>query len=113
LAALAIGALVFALGGEAAQAQMDKDHLDKDQATKPTAAPGGQPQGEVGAVVVRPPRQTPHYDTFVPPDRAKAFAAEAAKDEAWRNYRNSIPALGAGPLERAKDYPGLQSYIEP
>jgi hypothetical protein len=43
-----------------------------------------------------------------PPDKKAALAAEAAKDEAWRNYRKSTPPLTNNPNDDSRDFPGLQ-----
>ena len=75
-------------------------------------------------VIVQAPRRRQH--TFgVPPAKADAYAAEAAKNAAWRKYRDSIPATpgpcpvrpspGArcGALEDGlQDYPGLGSLAQ-
>lgn len=101
LAVLAVAALGFVFAAQASWAQADRA----------TPGSGGAPHSEVGPVVVHAPRH--HPQPGIPPEKAKIFAAEAARDEAWREYRNSIPAHGAGTLERSKDYPGLHSYLQP
>ena len=76
-------------------------------------------------VIVQAPRH--HQRTFgVPSAKADAFAAEDAKEAAWRKYRDSSPpppgpcqvrpgpgqGVGCGPFEGLEAYPGLQSYFQ-
>ena len=77
------------------------------QTTPAPDSSNGAKQAEVGSVVVHAPRQRPQIG--VPPDKAKALDEQAAKDEAWRKYRDSVPPINAGPLEQTKDYPGLHA----
>jgi len=93
----AVGVLGLVLAAQSAGAQ----------ATSASDSSGRARQNEVGSVVVHAPRQRPQVG--VPPDKAKALADQAAKNEAWRKYRNSVPPVNAGPLEQSKDYPGLHA----
>jgi hypothetical protein len=79
-------------------------------AANPGAAnPGAANPGNVSGVIVEaPPRPE---NPPVPPDKAAGYAKEAAKAEAWRSYRGSLPPLSDGTLGQAKDYPGAQSLL--
>lgn len=103
-AALAVGVAGLALTAQPSWAQADKP-------AKPASGSGAAHQGEVDSVVVHAPRH--HPKPGIPPDRAKAFADDAARDEAWRQYRDSYPPPGAGTLDQSKDYPGLHDYVQP
>jgi hypothetical protein len=100
LVASAVGLLGFVLAAQPAGAQP----------TNASDSSGVPPKGEVGSVVVHAPRQRPQVG--IPPDKAKALDEQAAKDEAWRKYRNSVPPVNAGPLEQSKDYPGLHAAAD-
>ena len=91
------------------------------QAVRPADRPTKQ-RSSSNEVIVQAPRR----HTFgIPPAKADAYAAEAAKDAAWRKYRDSIPATpgpcpvrpspgaGCGALEDGlQDYPGLGSLAQ-
>jgi hypothetical protein len=49
----------------------------------------------------------------VPADKAADYAAEAAKTEEWRKYRESTPPLTKDPNDMSKDFPGLKTYVPP
>ncbi len=79
------------------------------QSARPAKAPAADATkpNTVGDVVVRaPPRR---HRLRIPPAKAAAFAAEAARQDAWRNYRDSTPPASAGALGQAAGYPGLRS----
>ncbi|HXQ16334.1 MAG TPA: hypothetical protein VN814_17080 [Caulobacteraceae bacterium] len=108
VALFAVVALGLALGGPAALAQSIQA---SGAATKQS--------GSAEVLVQAPRHQTRSYG--IPP-----FAAEAAKEEAWRKYRDSAPPPGpclgrpgaaqpadCGTFEGLKDYPGLQSLLAP
>lgn len=105
----------FALGfALTAQAQSQSDHpavapSPASAATEPAAAapwPGSAP-GAVEGVTVKAAR--PGFG--VPAEKATAYDAEAAKNEAFRKYRKSTPPLTGDPNDDSKDFPGLQTYI--
>ncbi|MEO6339735.1 MAG: hypothetical protein ABIO39_06845 [Caulobacteraceae bacterium] len=60
----------------------------------------------VSGVVVQAPPKLPQ----IPPDKKAAFDEEAAKQEAWKKYRESFPPMSDGTLG-IKDYPGLHSLL--
>jgi hypothetical protein len=63
------------------------------------------PPNSLEGVVVNAPRQP---DTGnVPADRAAAFAAQAARDKEWRDYRQSTPRATDNPNDLSKDFPGI------
>jgi len=64
----------------------------------------------VEGVTVQAPRP-PSEAAGIPPDKAAALAEEAAKDEAWRKYRESRPPLTSNPNDLSKDFPGLRTYV--
>jgi hypothetical protein len=114
LALFTIVALGLTLGGPSATAQ----------AVRAAGGPTKQ-SGSSNEVIVQAPRH--HQRTFgVPPVKAAAFAAEASKEEAWRNYRDSSPlptgpcpvrpgpgeGVRCGPFDGLEDYPGLRSYSQ-
>jgi hypothetical protein len=66
------------------------------------------PPGSVEGVTVNATRSGA---IGVPPDKAAAFAAQAAKDEAFRKYRESTPPLTGDPNDQSKDFPGLHTYV--
>lgn len=116
LAPLALSVVLLALIAPAAWAQ----------AAPATGGADATSQSSSGAIVVHKPRHRPPHSYGVPPDKAKAFAAEAARDAHWRAYRDSAPAPtpGACPsppdpaqgancatLQGLKDYPGLHTYV--
>jgi|HubBroStandDraft_2_1064218.scaffolds.fasta_scaffold932664_1 hypothetical protein len=110
LALLAVAAFGLMWGGPPARAQAAQ------------AADGEKNQSR--SVIVQAPRRRQH--TFgVPPAKADAYAAEAAKDAAWRKYRDTIPSppgpcpvrpspgAGCGALEDGlQGYPGLLSNAQ-
>jgi hypothetical protein len=101
LAVLALG-----LASEAPTAQAQNEHDKPVAASKPTAQASGS--SKVAEVTVNARRRRV---IGVPPAKAAAFAAEAAKNEAWRKYRESTPPLTRDPNDQGKDFPGLQSYL--
>jgi len=110
LTLLAVFALGLASQAPTAQAQSQPDKsaaASKSGAadSKPGAA-ASEPSSVPEVTVDAPPSQV----SRVPPAKAAALAAEAAKNEAWRKYRDSMPPLTRDPNDLAKDFPGLQSY---
>ena len=102
-------ALGLAAAAPIAQAQSEPDK--PAAASQPGAAdskpgPADSKSSVTEVVVDAPPPQV----FGVPPAKAAALAAEAAKNEAWRKYRDSMPPLTRDPNDLAKDFPGLQSY---
>lgn len=95
----------------APQAQTDKANPPKSP-ERPDATPGPAPVEGVTVDAARRPR-----DANIPADKAAEYDAAAAKDEAFRKYRDSTPPLSADskglgdPNDQSKDFPGLQSYI--
>jgi hypothetical protein len=109
LAAFAVG---LALVAPAAQAQGEPDKpaassTPSPAASKPAATPSKP--GHEGEVTVRAPRARTVIG--VPPDKAAGFADEAAKNEAWRKYRESTPPLTRDPNDQSKDFPGLHADV--
>jgi hypothetical protein len=103
-ATFAVVALGLALSGPAALAQSVQA---SDAAIKE--------RGSAEVIVQAPRHQKPSYG--IPP-----FAADAARVEAWRNYRDSVATRGPcpgrpgaarpadrGTFEGLQDYPGLRS----
>ncbi len=82
---------------------------DQGKHEKPAAAsePASEASGVEG-VTVNAPRSR---SIGIPAEKEAAFAAEAAKNEAWRKYRESTPPLTSDPNDQSKDFPGLQAYI--
>ena len=106
LTPLAAFALGLALAAPAAQAQSDPNKPAASSA--PSSAAAAKP-GDPGEVTVRAPRARTAIG--IPPAKAAALADEAAKNEAWRKYRESTPRLTRDPNDQSKDFPGLQSYV--
>lgn len=79
------------------------------QADHPTGAGGSTKPNAIGEVVVRAPPAHRRHHARIPPAKAAAFAAQAAKNDAWRKYRDSTPSVTAGTLDQAAGYPGLRS----
>jgi hypothetical protein len=99
----------FALGlASAAQAQgPGKPAAAKPAAPKPVApkpAAAAPKPSSVAGVTVNAQRRRP----LIPTAKAEAYAAAAAKDEAWRKYRKSMPPLTNNPNDDSKDFPGIQ-----
>jgi hypothetical protein len=103
---LAIFAPGLASAAPAAPAQ--SDHDKPAAASEPSAAASAP--SSVEGVTVNAPRAGSGVDA-VPPEKAAAFAEEAAKNEAWRKYRESTPPLTSDPNDLSKDFPGLQAYV--
>jgi len=101
---LAVLALGLALEAPTARAQSEPD---KPAAPSEPSAAAAKP-GSVAEVTVTAPQTKP---IGIPPEKAAALAAEAAKNEAWRKYRESTPPLTRDPNDQSKDFPGLQSYV--
>jgi hypothetical protein len=101
---------IFAPGlASAAATAPAKGEQEKPAAASEPSAAVPEPNGVEG-VTVNAPRPVPGAKS-VPPEDAAAFAAEAAKDQAWRDYRKSTPPLTCDPNDLSKDFPGLQTYI--
>jgi hypothetical protein len=99
---------VFALGlaSEAPTAQAQSGPDKPAAASKPSAA--ASTPSSVADVTVTAPRPR---SIGVGPAKAAALAAEAAKNEAWRKYRESTPPLTRDPNDQSKDFPGLKTYV--
>ena len=106
VALFAVAAFGLALFGPAALAQAVQ-----------TSGAATKQSGSAEVIVQAPRHQKPSY--AIPP-----FAADAAKEEAWRKYRDSVATQGpcpvrpgpaqpgdCGTFEGLKDYPGLQSLL--
>jgi len=98
------GVAGFALPSSMAMAQASQGEKAGDD-----AAAAAKP-GDVGGVIVQAPRPQSKLQD-IPPDKRAEFDDEAAKNEAWKRYRDSTPPLAAGTLGQAKDYPGLQTLL--
>ncbi len=72
------------------------------------AAPAQDASSVSGVVVQAPPSQPKLAQ--IPPDKKAAIDKEAAKQEAWRKYRESLPSASDATLG-IKDYPGLHSLL--
>jgi hypothetical protein len=105
-----MGSALFALGlaSAAATAQAQTEQGAPPSTPEPIAAPTN-PNPVAGVTVEAPTRRS--GVRAIPPDKAAAFDAEAAKDEAFRKYRQSTPPLAADPNDQSKDFPGLQAYV--
>jgi hypothetical protein len=81
----------------------------------PAAAATASNPNPVEGVTVNATR--PDAGPPIPADRRAEFDGEAARDAAFRDYRQSTPPLtaddkGVGdPNDQSKDFPGLQSYV--
>jgi len=64
--------------------------------------------GSVGEVTVT--GSQPHA-VGIPAKKAADLADDAAKNEAWRKYRDSTPPLTRDPNDQSKDFTGLQTYV--
>lgn len=102
----ALAVLALGLASEAPTAQAQSEHKKPAAASKPSAQ--ASESSSAAEVTVNAPRRRV---IGVPPAKAAALAAEAAKNEAWRKYRESAPPLTRDPNDQAKDFPGLQSYV--
>ena len=103
------GALGLALPASVAVAQTSPTQTSPAEKSG-SGAPADSKPGAVGGVVVQAPRP-PSKLQEVPPDKKAAYDKEAAKNEAWKRYRQSRPPLSAGTLGQADDYPGLQTLL--
>jgi hypothetical protein len=104
--AIAIG---FAIPASTAVAQASQDTKTQDtkaQGDNSKSGAAASTPGSVGGVVVPGRRRTL---PTVPADKKAAYDAEAAKAEAWKKYRKSMPPASAGTIGQAADYPGLNS----
>ncbi len=111
LAVFALG-LVSAAPTAQAQSEPDKPAAAPEPnaaASEPGAAASKASSVEGVTVNARPGSGA----LGVPPAKAAAYADEAAKNEAWRKYRESTPPLTSNPNDLSKDFPGLQAYIPP
>ena len=91
------------------------------QQTKPAAVPSGPstPAPDANAAAAAPSNvegvtvsaTLSRPSLGVPPDKAAAYAAQVAQDEALRKYRRSTPPLTKDPNDMSKDYPGLQTLV--
>lgn len=109
LAAVVLG---LASGAQAARAQdePDKPSNQTEKSAPPSAPTAAAPQTtDVGGVTVNAPRARPPLG--IPPDKKAALDAEAAQDQAWRDYRRSTPPLTDNVNDLSKDFPGLQTYL--
>lgn len=106
LTLLAVFALGFAWEAPTAQAQAQGEPDKSAAASKPGAA-APEPSSVTEVTVNAPPAHV----FGVPPAKAAALAAEAAKNEAWRKYLESMPPQTRDPNDLAKDFPGLQTYV--
>jgi type IV secretory pathway VirJ component len=99
---------VLALGlASAAQAQDEHAKpatTPKHDAAGPKHDAAASKPSSVGGVTVNAQRRR----TPIPTDKAEAYAAQAAKDDAWRKYRKSMPPLTNSPNDDSKDFPGIQ-----
>jgi hypothetical protein len=102
---------VFALGlASAAQAQAQaQNDQDKPAAASEPGAAASKPGSVEGVTVNAPPPLAARLG--VPPEKAAEYAAEAAQNKAWSDYRKSTPPVTSDPNDQSKDYPGLQTYI--
>jgi hypothetical protein len=102
------------------QSQPDATNQSGSDATNQSGSDAAS-QSDSDTVTVQSHRQRA-YNAPV----AKAEAAAVAKDEAWREYRDSTPSPtpggcrippdpsqegGCATLEGSKDYPGLRTYV--
>lgn len=111
-AALALG-VAAAPAAQAQTAPAQTAQADAEKAAP--AAPGvrADPKASgVEGVTVKAPRARPDL-ARIPPDKAAGFADEAAKNQAWKDYRRSTPDSGVDPNALSKDFPGLQAYVPP
>jgi hypothetical protein len=102
-----LAALAFGLAAASA-AEAQSEHDKPPTAAEPVAAPAKP--SSVEGVTVNAPRAGSNAIGVAPADAA-AFAAEAAKNEAWRKYRESMPPLTSNPNDQSKDFPGLKAYV--
>jgi len=105
---VALFALGLTSGAAFAQAPQGKPAVSGPSEPAPDAKPAAAPNSVEG-VTVTGAKVLPKIG--IPDDKAEAYAAQAAQDEAWRKYRQSTPPLTKNPNEMAKDYPGLQTFI--
>ena len=124
---LAVFALGLASAAPAAQAQDEQD--------KPAAAaqPDAAASKADAAAVSRADAQAAQQDAGTPAPgsvgevtvtgaqrraigvsaaKAADLAADAAKNEAWRKYRDGTPPRSRDPNDQSKDFPGLQTYVQ-
>ena len=106
VAPFAIVALVLASVVSPAHAQSDHDKAAAAAAPNAEAAKPSSVEG----VIVNAPREGSGL-IAVPPAKKAEYDAEAAKNEAWRKYRESTPPLTKDPNDDSKDFPGLQTYV--
>ena len=109
MAVLALG-LASAAAATHAQSKTGQPSASPEQGaapSQPDAAPA-QPSSVEGVTVnVRPRTDLGR----ISPEKKAALDEEAAKDQAWRDYRKSTPPLTNNPNDDSKDYPGLQTLL--
>ena len=108
LAARRVGAVMAcALGLVAAASTVQAQvHTKTGQAT--SGAQGAR-AADMDSVTVHAPRRHPRHSYAIAPNGA--IAAEAARQEAWRTYRDSPPSRSSDPMDQTKDYPGLHTLL--
>jgi hypothetical protein len=94
-------------------------------ARTPKASPPAPPEqaapasdsDSVEGVVVNGRDRNPDTGATIPADKKAEFDAEAARQAAFRQYRQSRPPLTADqkdvgdPNDQSQDFPGLQGYL--
>ena len=106
---LAVCAFGLAAAGQTARAQGEPDNpAAASKPTAPAAKPSiwASPPSSVDGVTVNAQRRRPD----IPAEKAAAYEVEAAKAEAWRKYRRSMPPLTNDPNDDSKDFPGIQIH---
>jgi hypothetical protein len=84
---------------------------------QPAAAPATPDPGALGGITVESGRRDPLR--YMDPKKRAEFDAEAAKQDAARHYRTSMPPLAADskgisdPNDMSVDYPGLHTLAPP
>jgi hypothetical protein len=113
-------ALGLASAAATAHAQTAAPPAQAEKAGQPeppgNAAAASNPD-PVAGVTVQGRDRSPDTGATVPADKKAEFDKEAAREAAFREYRESRPQTttddkGIGdPNDQSKDFPGLQSYV--
>ena len=112
----AVLALGLATASASAHAQTATYPAEAKKAGPPTPAPAAAPNSVEGVTVSGRRSDT---GAPIPDDKKAAYDQEAAREAAFREYRESRPPISpdakgvSDPNDLSRDYPGLQSYLPP
>lgn len=109
--------LAFAAGAALAQSAAPPNRAETAPAAPPERAAAASNPDTVEGVTVKGRDRRADTGATIPDDKKAEFDEEAAREAAFREYRESSPRLPADdkgisdPNDQSKDFPGLQSYL--